>query len=58
MAWQVHCKYCYHVFTITSESAAQQSPSDGTLAITCPSCDHTDEYRAGDVANCDLAQAS
>ena len=59
MAWQVHCKHCHHVFTIMPEIvASEHRPAQSTLTVTCPKCDHTEEYKAADVGHFDLAQAS
>jgi len=57
MAWQAHCKYCYHFLTITPESVASgQDAADAALTVTCPSCNHTEEYRAADLRNLDLTR--
>ena len=54
MAWQVHCKYCSHVFTIKPENvASDQSSTNAMLTVTCPNCHHAEEYAARDLSNCD-----
>src|SRR5215469_9819237 len=57
MAWQAHCKYCYHFLTITPESvASDRDADDAALTVTCPSCNRTEEYRAADLRNLDLTR--